>query len=216
MRRNLDTVGMLLGWFALVTQFVLMMYNRQADVVETVVRFFSFFTILTNLLVAVYFTWRAFGLSAKPSALLARPSTLTAVTTFILIVGLVYQFVLRGTWQPQGMQRVVDELLHTVIPAYVLVYWWLFGREGRQRFRQVAPWLAYPITYLGFVLARGSLVDYFPYPFLDLATVGTSGVAISVLAILVVTLLIMGALLWLANLSQTKAPAPGRPAAGTG
>jgi hypothetical protein len=44
--------------------------------------------------------------------------------TLILIVGLVYQVVL-GIWNPTGLQYIVDELLHTVIPLFMLGYWFL-------------------------------------------------------------------------------------------
>lgn len=49
LRRNgIDLIGVLLGLFALIAQFVLMMQNRQTDVFEAIIRFFSFFTILTK------------------------------------------------------------------------------------------------------------------------------------------------------------------------
>ncbi len=60
-RRTFDRIGAFLGWFAVLVQFVLMIQNRQAGVGETIVRFFSFFTILTNSLVAAYFTARGLG-----------------------------------------------------------------------------------------------------------------------------------------------------------
>lgn len=43
----------ILGWFALGSQLYLIIQNRIVSVPETVVRYFSFFTILTNLLVAI-------------------------------------------------------------------------------------------------------------------------------------------------------------------
>jgi hypothetical protein len=45
------------GWFALVAQFYLIITNRVAPVFETVIRYFSFFTILTNILVAICCTF---------------------------------------------------------------------------------------------------------------------------------------------------------------
>ncbi|MEO7961116.1 MAG: hypothetical protein ABIR19_06205, partial [Ginsengibacter sp.] len=51
--RKLLFVISLLGWFALLSQLYLILQNRVAPVFETVIRYFSFFTILTNILVAV-------------------------------------------------------------------------------------------------------------------------------------------------------------------
>lgn len=71
---------------------------------------------------ALYFTASAFKLKSIPFKWLLSKGALTAITAFILIVGLVYQIALRGVWQPTGLQRIVDELLHTIIPLYVCIY----------------------------------------------------------------------------------------------
>ena len=58
--------GALLGWFALALQLYLMLIQAPQGeaMLGTVITFFSFFTILTNLLVAVVFT----ALVIRPSA----------------------------------------------------------------------------------------------------------------------------------------------------
>ena len=56
MRNNIDIAGFLLGWIAIIGQFILLIQNRQADIPETIIRFFSFFSILSNILAALYFT----------------------------------------------------------------------------------------------------------------------------------------------------------------
>ena len=53
-REWIDLIGLFLGWFSIVGQFVLTIENRQVAVFETIIRFFSFFTILTNLLVVPF------------------------------------------------------------------------------------------------------------------------------------------------------------------
>ncbi|HMI79175.1 MAG TPA: hypothetical protein VK484_10285 [Ferruginibacter sp.] len=44
------------GWFALIGQFYLIIENRVASLAETITRYFGFFTILTNIIVAVCVT----------------------------------------------------------------------------------------------------------------------------------------------------------------
>ncbi len=56
MKRNLALIFALIGWFAIIAQFGLMIENRVSSIPETIIRFFSFFTIITNTLVAIYFT----------------------------------------------------------------------------------------------------------------------------------------------------------------
>lgn len=99
-RNWFDTIGFLLGWFSVIGQFILMIQNRQADILETTIRFFSFFTVLTNLLVALYFTARITLFDKINFKKLSHNGTITALTAFILVVGLVYQIILR----PHGNQ----------------------------------------------------------------------------------------------------------------
>lgn len=109
-------IGALLGWFAIITQFYLMMTNRLVGVPETTLRFFDFFTINTNIIVALCFTYIFLGNGSR-SKFFSKASTITAITVYITIVGIVYNVVLRSTWNPEGMQKIVDELLHSVIPV---------------------------------------------------------------------------------------------------
>ena len=110
-----------LGWFALIAQFYLIIVNRTVSIPETIIRYFSFFTILMNLLVAVCFT-SFLNKKQKSSAFFSKITTLTAITVYILIVGIVYNVILRFLWKPEGLQKVIDELLHTVIPILCLIF----------------------------------------------------------------------------------------------
>ncbi|MEP6645686.1 MAG: Pr6Pr family membrane protein, partial [Saprospiraceae bacterium] len=164
----------IIGWFAIITQFVLMMNQRVASVAETSIRFFSFFTILTNCIVAAYFTYKA--LKDRPGFLrrFHKPGTLTAITVYITIVGLIYQIVLRKIWEPTGMQMIVDELLHTVIPVLVILFWYIYESNSDIKWTQLPGWLLYPFLYLIFVLVRGQLSGFYPYFFIDMNELGWS------------------------------------------
>ena len=145
MKKKLEITGFLLGWFAVITQFILIILYRQTSIIETIIRFFSFFTILTNLLVTLFFTVRIFDFSGKIVSIFNKKETVTSITTFILIVGIVYQIVLRGIWNPEGMQLIVDELLHSIIPLFVLFYWVLFSVKEKNLFKNAIVWLIYPL-----------------------------------------------------------------------
>ncbi len=203
MQKKLETIGFILGWFAIIAQFVLIIQNRQTDITETIIRFFTFFTILTNLLVALFFTYKIFPFT-KTITIFNKKGTLTALTTFILIVGLVYQFTLRGLWEPQGMQRVVDELLHSIIPFYVLIYWIVYSGKEKINFRDTAIWLVYPLVYFIIVLVRGSFSNYYPYPFLNVTAIGIEKVLMNSVIILLFMLVIMGILVGVKNSVRKK------------
>lgn len=185
-KKNLLALGACLGWFAVITQFILMLNNRVASVPETIVRFFSFFTILTNLLVAIYYTIHWFQ---KPTSLLLRlqkPGVLSAVTLYIAVVGLVYQIVLRSIWSPVGLQKLVDELLHSIIPVFTLVYWFLYEKHTETSWKSIPSWLLYPLFYLAYILIRGSFSNFYPYPFVNVTELGLQKVLINSSVLVVV------------------------------
>jgi hypothetical protein len=192
----------IISTFAVVTQLYLMLLNRVESVPETLIRFFSFFTILTNSLVAVmfislwFFPKQQFFQSVK---------TQTAITVYILVVGLVYNTVLRFIWQPEGLQKVVDELLHTVIPVATFVFWRLFTHSKTLQYKHILTWLLYPFLYLIAVLARGHISGFYPYPFVDVTQLGYSKVVVNSL---VVVLVFVGIAVLLVKLSKHKPVQP--------
>lgn len=191
MKKKAEIIGFCITWFAIITQFVLMIINRQTDVQEAIIRFFSFFTILTNTLVALFFTNKI----TRKMNVLNKNGALTAITTFILIVGLVYQFVLRATWNPTGLQFVVDELLHTIIPVYMFIYWLLYAKSNNFKLKYILPWLIYPIFYIIYVMIRGNLSGFYPYPFLNVTKIGLQQSIINISVILIVSLILMSFLI---------------------
>ena len=113
--------GFILGWFSLVTQFILLLQNSNVDILNSIVRFFSFFTILSNFLVSICFTTLFF----KFSTLFKSYKTQTAIAVYISIVAIVYNIVLRFIWEPTGLQKIVDELLHVVNPILFVAFWFI-------------------------------------------------------------------------------------------
>ncbi|WBV60508.1 Pr6Pr family membrane protein [Chryseobacterium camelliae] len=179
-QRILSLLFALIGWFAIITQYDLMLKNTQVSFEKTIIRFFSFFTILTNIIVAVYFT-----LQTVNSSKIKKPGILTAITVYILIVGLIYQIILRSTWNPTGLQKIVDELLHTVIPVLVLIYWYLYENKSGLNYKQIPQWAVYPLLYLFYILTRGHFSGFYPYPFVNVADLGYTKVLINSFWILV-------------------------------
>ena len=51
-------------------------------------------------------------------------------------------------------------------------------------------WCAYPITYFVYALARGALLDSYPYPFIDVAAIGYNQALLNALGLLVVFVLV--------------------------
>ena len=185
------------GWFALTLQLLLTVQRTQAQggsVLAGVWIYLDFFTILTNLLAAVSLTVAARGPRGAFGRWLMRAESLAATATSILIVGLVYNLVLRGIWQPTGWQRVVDELLHVGMPLLYLACWWLATPRMPLRPWPLLAWLLYPLGYLLYALARGALDGRYPYPFLDVTALGQARVLLNSLGVAAAFVLVGGML----------------------
>lgn len=175
----------LLGWAALILQYVLLLQNANAfGPVEGTIRFFSFFTIQSNILVALVLT--AFAIKSGPDEWLVHPFVRSAVGVYIAMVGIVYFTMLRKLWAPQGAQWVADVALHYVMPIGYLAFWLTCVRKAGLRWYDSLLWLIYPLFYLGFILVRGKLAGFYPYPFIDAGTLGYAKVAVNTLGLLIV------------------------------
>lgn len=185
MKNRLSLFLALIVWFALIAQYFLMIQNKTTSTVEATIRFFSFFTILTNSLVALYFT--AFFLKSK---WVHKAGTLTAIAVYISIVGLVYQVALRHIWHPEGLQRIVDELLHSIIPIIVVIFWSIYEKTKSISYSQILKWAIYPFLYFVYTLIHGHFSNFYPYPFINVTELGIKAVAINSGIILVLFLII--------------------------
>jgi hypothetical protein len=157
---------------------------------ETIVRFFSYFTILTNSLVAIYFVVSGLAGKSRLGKFFNRASVVTAITVYITIVGLVYQFILRNTWNPTGLQMIIDEMLHSVIPAGFILYWFFLTPKTDLSWKNVPSWMIYPIVYFILVVIRGELSGFYPYPFVDVAQLGLQRVLVNAGVIVIVFLIL--------------------------
>jgi len=197
-------IGSVIGWYALIAQLYLIIINRITPVPETIIRYFSFYTILTNILVALCFSVSLMKPQSYWGKFFTRPSTVTAITVYITVVGLVYNQILRFTWQPEGMQRLVDELLHSVIPVLFIIYWFLYLSKAGLKWSHAFRWLAYPFIYIVFILIRGSFSGFYPYPFIDVIALGYSKVFLNGLYLFITFLFISLVLIWVARMITRK------------
>lgn len=174
--RIYSAAGALTGWFAVVFQLYLIIQNRVMSIISTIFQYFSYFTILTNILVALAFTFIVVAPDSRRGKFFRQPKVLTAIAVYITVVGLVYNLILRFLWAPSGLQLVVDELLHSVMPVAFVIFWLAFVPKGELQWKDVFPWLLYPLIYLIYILLRGAGTGRYPYPFIDVNTLGYSRV----------------------------------------
>ena len=151
------TIG---GWASLGVQFAILL--EAMAVGPALWRFLGFFTIGTNLLVAVMATRIALGRTRG----LSGPAARMAITAAILLVGIAYWFLLAPLWTPTGWQLVADIGLHTVQPAMAAALW-LALRDGSLAWRDVPKAAIWPALYAVYALARGASDGWYAYWFLN-------------------------------------------------
>lgn len=149
-----------------------------------------YFTVLTNLLVAVVFSLIALG--RAPAAWIVGGTMMA-----ILLVGVTYALLLRGLVELSGGARLADILLHSVTPVLVPLWWLAFARKGQLSVRDPLKWVALPLGYFLYGTIRGAAGGKYPYPFMNPTNIGWSGVAAYAVALAAGFLLASYAVLWL-------------------
>jgi hypothetical protein len=172
MRNAAAALVAIICWAGLVVQFSAT-YGHERDLLTTLWILGRFFTILTNLAVAVTMSWVAIGRRASPLLL-------GGITLAILLVGIIYATLLQGLHVLSGPALVADILLHKVSPVAMALWWLLFAPRARLRWSAPWWWTLYPVAYLVYVLARGRSDGRYPYPFLDVAKLGWTQTALNV------------------------------------
>ena len=193
--RVIAFIGAAMGWFAIIAQLYLIIMNRVVSVPGTIFRFFSYFTIDTNILVALCFTFIFLGNKSRLGKFFTKATTITALTVYIIIVGIVYNTILRLTWNPQGLQMLVDEILHSVIPVFFILFWVIFVPTGGLKYKVAFSWLIYPLVYMLYAVIHGAITKFYPYIFVDVTRHGygkvMSNAGLIVFAIFVLSLILI-------------------------
>ena len=217
--RTVHLVVAVVAWAALLLQLALVV-SGSAVLVEDdppglgarIYRFFAYFTIESNLLVAVAST-----VLAREPALdrrgwrVARIAGLVGIT----VTGLVHFFLLRPLLDLDGLDRVADKLLHLVVPALALAAWAWVGPRPRVVAREAAYALCWPLVWLAWTLVVGRVDGWVPYPFLDADDKGWGSVAVVSVGITVLFLVLFAVFGWLdRRLAAVPVGGPAEPARG--
>jgi len=202
-RRRVVAVAAVLGWAGLSIQLYLIFYSRwtlAASLLGGLVSFFSYFTVLSNTLVATVLTCELTSRESAARRWFLQPWVSSGIAVSIAVVGLGYNVLLRHLWHPQGWQWLADELMHDVMPLLFLAYWWCCVPKGTLRLWHIAAWVIYPVVYFAYSLWRGHLLAAYPYPFIDVSTLGYPQVFVNagglLVGFVVIALLVIGLDRW--------------------
>lgn len=171
---------------ALIAQFHLSLTSTLFTTPMRVVNYFSYFTIESNILVCVL----AASLVLHPDRdgrrwRVARLDSVLAIA----VTGLVYVTVLRPSVPLIGLENTANNGLHYATPILAVLGWAAFGPRPRFTWNKLLSAMVFPIVWLAYTLIRGAIVHWYPYPFLNVTSLGYAHMTLNVL---VVTCLIIG------------------------
>jgi hypothetical protein len=168
MARTFRFIAGIIALCGLVLQFWLMTkYPGSRSMAVTVIRFLSFFTIQTNILIVVCMLLPAFTPSSRVSEFVSRSSFRTAVMSYSAVVAIIYFVLLRNIGHDQGLERFADQVLHYVTPTMFFLDWLVWVPKGRVRWSAIGSYLIYPALYCAWTFLYGVMSGWYPYPFFN-------------------------------------------------
>lgn len=176
------TLFALLGFSALVTEIATLVARGQFAAGN----FFSFFTVEANALAVVSLLLSSFAVvgGRDPERLRFFRG---AVTLYLTTTILVFVVLLSGL--PADLLTAVpwdNTVLHYIMPVVIIVDWLLLDRGAAIPVRRALLWLVFPLLYLIYSLVRGSIVGWYPYPFMNPSAHGYLRVLLTSVVIAVV------------------------------
>jgi len=194
----------LLAWTGLILQFytaTIAYLAKGRTTGGTIIEILSFFTIQTNLLVAISLT----TVAITKQSFFTKPSVLTAIGVYITIVSIVYNLVLRQLAHFTGITRLGDELVHLIVPVLYVAFWLAFISKGTLQWRNAFPWLWYPFFYLIYILVRGAFTNLYPYPFINVSNLGYHAVFVNIAVLMIVFLAVSMLYIFIARMISKRA-----------
>lgn len=148
----------LLGVAAIITDIV---HGLSSIPGFSVVNYFSFFTVLSTTLASLTLLYVALRKDI--------PMLRGAATLFMVITGVIYFIMLRDLpiqifW--------VNAVFHYVLPLALLVDWLTHLPKKPASVGMTGLWLLFPVIFLLYTLVRGAILNWYPYPFLNVSTFG--------------------------------------------
>jgi len=177
---------------------------------ERVLNVFAFFTIQSNIILGV--TCLLLALDPRRSSLVFRVFRLTGLVA-ITITGVVYHSALAHLVELDSWALVADHATHTISPIMGVAGWLMFGPRGLTSARVV--WLSavFPVAWCFFTLIRGAIIDWYPYPFIDVGALGYGKVFVNCVWIALLYLGVAAAVhtfdRWLARVGRVPEPERG-------
>jgi hypothetical protein len=163
--------------------------------------FFTYFTLWSNILVAVIM-WMLVA-NPRRNGKVFRVLRLDTIL-MISVTGIIYQALLASGAKNVGLELVTNFFLHQLTPIVVVVVWLLVGPRRQFKWLDIPLALILPIVWAIFALVRGTVINAYPYGFLDIDKHGLGTVIVTVIAIAIFGVIISAIYLGLDRLLSLK------------
>jgi hypothetical protein len=178
------TAGLALASVAL--QYPVSIAEGERGFVFETVEYFSYFTIVSNLVLALGAGLLALDPTRRGPWLAAlRLGGLIMIT----VTGAVFHLFLAGE-ELTGLGYYTDLGLHTVVPVVAVLGWLVVGPHRLFRWSILLRAVLLPVLWLVYAMVRGAVVGEALYPFMDVAVLGATQVAVTLAAITLFALLL--------------------------
>ncbi|MBR25120.1 MAG: F420-dependent oxidoreductase [Rubrivirga sp.] len=160
--------------------------------INRVVDYLSFFTIWSNIVVAIvagYFVY-------QPRAASPRFQTIwLSALLMISVTGLIYHLALADLVDTQGAAAVSNACNHILTPLAFVLAWLIVGPRGWISLKLIVASFILPLSWILLTLIRGAIVDAYPYPFVNVVKLGYGPVLMNLVVILLACC-VLALLLW--------------------
>ncbi|MGH2960475.1 MAG: Pr6Pr family membrane protein [Solirubrobacterales bacterium] len=172
------------------------------DLLTRMIRFFSYFTIQSNIVVLLA---ALAVVNGKPIDESWWRTLRLASLVGITVTGIVYMTILAGDSELHGLSQVANYMLHYLAPPLTVIAWLAVGPWPAMTLSDVPRTLIWPLLWVVYTLIHGAIADWYPYPFIDVITKGYGKVTINILVITVFAIVLS---LAFAALSRWRRPEP--------
>lgn len=97
----------------------------------------------------------------------------------ITVTGIVYHVAIRAFLELDSWALAADHLLHTVVPILAVLGWLMYGPRRLTSTRVALLTVLFPVVWFAFTLIRGAVIDWYPYTFIDVNTLGYFKIALN-------------------------------------
>jgi hypothetical protein len=200
MKKNVTLSLAIFTWIVLITQLSIIGIIKGFtgdSFFEAFINFLSFFPVETNLAVAMILTVPMVVKSGSVYDFFVSNGVRAMVVVYSFMVVMIFDLVLQDLWEAEGMQFLLNYLMHKVIPIFYIIYWFNDRPRAHLKYSFSIPWLIAPVIYLTATLIRGHLTGYYPYPFIDVDRIGMATVLYNSVGMLFLFWLASILLIWI-------------------